>query len=198
MMAVLTGLTLLAGVGCTKQIQGSAQPDPDAPLTQVSEDGYGLTAGFADAPVQIEIFAEPQCSHCADLQRDVGDGLRHYIGLGQLAVTYRPMTFLDTGDLGYSARVSNALFVAASQPDSPAVAFQAFVEALWADQDPSGRGPDDDEIADPTWLSALLATIGNSATGIRSSSAWTEISVSISNPTDSTGKLFTNRREKTR
>ena len=155
MMAVLTGLTLLAGVGCTKQIQGSALPDPAAPLTQVSEDGYGLTAGFADAPVQIEIFAEPQCSHCADLQRDVGGGLRHYIGLGQLAVTYRPMTFLDTGGLGYSARVSNALFVAASEPDSPAVAFQRFVEALWADQDPSGRGPDDDEIAEKAGAAGL-------------------------------------------
>ncbi|MCV7431972.1 DsbA family protein [Mycolicibacterium bacteremicum] len=155
MLAVLTGLTLLVGVGCTKQIQGSAQPDPNAPLTQVSDDGYGLIAGFPEAPVQIEIFAEPQCSHCADLQRDVGDDLRHYIGLGQLAVTYRPMTFLETADYHYSERVSNALFVAASEGNSPAVDFQSFVEDLWADQDPSGRGPSDDEMAEKARAAGL-------------------------------------------
>ncbi len=33
---------------------------------------------------------------------------------------------------------------------------------------------------------------------MRSSSAWTLISVSISNPADSTGKLLTKRRENTR
>ena len=37
-----------------------------------------------------------------------------------------------------------------------------------------------------------------SPTGILSSSAWTLISVSISNPEEITGKLFTNRRENTR
>ena len=63
MLALLTGLTLLAGVGCTRQVEGSAQSDPVKPLTSVSEDGFGVVAGFPDAPVQIEIFAEPQCSH---------------------------------------------------------------------------------------------------------------------------------------
>ena len=147
MLAVLTGLTLLV-TGCTKQIEGTAQPDPNKPLTQLSEDGYGLIAGFAQAPVQIEIFAEPQCTHCADLQHDYGADLRHYIGLGQLAVTYRPMTFLEADDFHYSERVSNALFIAAAEGDTPAVAFQSFVEELWADQDPSGRGPSDDEMAE--------------------------------------------------
>ncbi|MGW0161281.1 DsbA family protein [Mycobacterium sp. NPDC003323] len=155
MLAVLTGLTLLVGVGCTKQIEGSAQSDPNQPLTQVSEDGYGVTAGFPQAPVQIEIFAEPQCSHCADLQRDFGEDLRHHIGLGRLAVTYRPMTFLEAADFHYSERVSNALFVAASEGDSPAVAFQSFVEDLWADQDPSGRGPTEEEIAEKARAAGL-------------------------------------------
>ena len=148
MLALLTGLTLLAGVGCSRQIEGSAQSDPDKPLTQVSEDGYGVVAGFADAPVQIEIFAEPQCSHCADLQRDAGDSIRQYLATGQLAVTYRPMTFLETADYHYSERVSNALFVVAQDDRTPAVAFQRFVEELWADQDPSGKGPTDDEMAE--------------------------------------------------
>lgn len=154
MLAVLTGLTLLV-TGCTKQIEGSAQSDPNKPMTQLSDDGYGLTAGFADAQVHIEIFAEPQCSHCADLQRDFGEDLRHHIGMGHLAVTYRPMTFLETGDFHYSERVSNALFVAASEGDTPAVPFQSFVEALWADQDPSGRGPSDEEMAEKARAAGL-------------------------------------------
>jgi len=148
MLALLTGLTLLTAVGCTRQIEGSAQSDPNKPLTQVSEDGFGIHAGFADAPVQIEIFAEPQCTHCADLQREVGESIQRHIAAGQLAVTYRPMTFLEMSGSHYSERVSNALFVAAQEGSTPAVAFQKFVEELWADQDPSGKGPTDDELAD--------------------------------------------------
>lgn len=148
MLALLTGLTLLTAVGCTRQIEGSALSDPNKPLTQVSEDGFGIHAGFDEAPVQIEIFAEPQCTHCADLQHDVGESLRLYIAGGQLAVTYRPMTFLEMSDSDYSERVSNALFVAAEDGRTPAVAFQKFVEELWADQDPSGKGPTDDELAE--------------------------------------------------
>lgn len=148
MLALLTGLTLLTAVGCTRQIEGSAQSDPNKPLIQVSEDGFGIHAGFADAPVQIEIFAEPQCTHCADLQRDAGESIQRYIAAGRLAVTYRPMTFLDMSDSNYSERVSNALFVAAQDGRTPAVAFQKFVEELWADQDPSGKGPTDDELAE--------------------------------------------------
>ena len=148
MLALLTGLTLLTAVGCTRQIEGSAQSDPNKPLTQVSEDGFGIRAGFDDAPVQIEIFAEPQCTHCADLQHDFGESIRGHLAGGRLAVTYRPMTFLEMSGSHYSERVSNALFVAAQDGRTPAVAFQKFVEELWADQDASGKGPTDDELAD--------------------------------------------------
>lgn len=159
MLALLTGLTLLAGVGCTRQIEGSAQSDPNKPMTQLSEDGFGVTAGFGEAPVQIEIFAEPQCTHCADLQHDSGESIRRYIATGQLAVTYRPMTFLDLGNYNYSERVSNALFVAAQDGRTPAVAFQRFVEELWADQDPSGKGPTDDELAEKARTAGIPAEL---------------------------------------
>jgi protein-disulfide isomerase len=148
MLALLTGLTLLVGVGCTRQIEGNALSDPNKPLAQVSADGFGIVAGFDEAPVQIEIFAEPQCTHCAELQHDVGESIRQYIASGQLEVTYRPLTFLEMTDHDYSKRVSNALFVAAQADQTPAAAFQHFVEELWADQDPSGQGPTDAEIAE--------------------------------------------------
>ncbi len=65
-------------------------PAPRCPIPPrcrwpLAEDGYGIVAGFDDAPVQIEIFTEPQCTHCSDLQRDFGDQLAYYINVGRLA-----------------------------------------------------------------------------------------------------------------
>lgn len=78
-----------------------------------------------------------------------------YISLGQLAVTYRPVTFLDQ-DGDHSARVSNAMF-AAAEAAPRAVAFQAFVEDLWAHQQPGGNGPSDTEMADMAQESGIPA-----------------------------------------
>ncbi|KAA0101827.1 protein-disulfide isomerase [Mycolicibacterium sp. P1-18] len=138
--------------GCTRAVSGTALGDPDPPRVAMTEDSFGIRAGLEDAPVQLEIYTEPQCTHCADLQHDFGDQFAYYIGAGQLAITYRPMTFLDTPDTdGHSARVANALFVAASpggQASTSGAQFQRFVERLWANQDPGGRGPDDATIAE--------------------------------------------------
>lgn len=142
---LLAGLLIVTG--CTKQIAGAAQPDPDKPPVELSEDGYGVVAGFDNARAHIEIFTEPQCTHCADLQADFGDQLAYYIAVGRLQVTYRPLTFLDTVADGYSARVSNALFLAAD-PEATGAAFQRFVEELWAHQGSGGSGPSDDGMAE--------------------------------------------------
>jgi protein-disulfide isomerase len=150
-VVVLTIVLMLAAAGCTKQVSGTAQPDPNKAPLELSEDGFGIVAGFDNAPVRIEIFTEPQCSHCADLQADFGDQIAYYIGVGTLKVTYRPLTFLDEESGGHSARVSNALFLAAEASDgqkATGTEFQRFVEELWANQDPGGPGPSDDEMAD--------------------------------------------------
>jgi protein-disulfide isomerase len=168
--ALLVGLMLLA-TGCSRQVSGTAKLDPVGPTITMSDDGFGIVAGFPDAPVQIEIYTEPQCSHCADLQRDFGEEFIDYINLGQLAITYRPLTFLDDRPDGYSARIANALFIAAQPAGSPeapsgvsAVAFQKWVEELWANQATDGRGPSNDEIADMAAKSGLpketVAAIG--------------------------------------
>lgn len=138
---------LLVAVGCIRQVAGTAHRDPAQPPVTVSEDGYGVVAGYADAPVSIEIFTEPQCTHCADLQADFGAQLAYYIGVGQLRVTYRPLIFLDEVHDGHSARVSNALFLAADR-DVTGTQFQRFVAELWLSQEPGGQGPSDDEIAE--------------------------------------------------
>lgn len=150
-VVVLTVALLLGAVGCTKQVSGTAAPDPNKAPLELSEDGFGIVAGFDNAPARIEIFTEPQCSHCADLQADFGDQIAYYIGVGALKVTYRPVTFLDEETGGHSARVSNAMFLAAEGADgqkATGTEFQRFVEELWANQDPGGPGPSDDDMAD--------------------------------------------------
>ncbi|MGV0794425.1 DsbA family protein [Mycolicibacterium sp. XJ1819] len=146
-VVVLTIALSLALVGCTRQISGVAQRDPSRPPVTVSDDGFGVVAGFDEAPYRIEVFTEPQCSHCADLQADFGDQMAYYIGVGQLRVTYRPLTFLDDRTGGHSARVSNALFLAA-EGEATGTEFQRFVMELWANQNPGGRGPSDADMAD--------------------------------------------------
>ncbi|HJT94480.1 MAG TPA: thioredoxin domain-containing protein, partial [Mycobacterium sp.] len=161
-VVVLTIALLLGAVGCTKQVSGAAAPDPNKPPLELSEDGFGVVAGFENAPARIEIFTEPQCSHCADLQADFGDQLAYYIGVGALKVTYRPVTFLDEETGGHSARVSNAMFLAAEGADgqkATGTEFQRFVAELWASQDPGGPGPSDDEMADMAKQAGMPETV---------------------------------------
>ncbi len=139
---------LLAPTACSRQIDGVAQPDPHKAGVALSSDGFGIVAGFADAPVQLEIFTEPQCTHCAHLQATAGEDIKRHIESGQIAVTYRPMTFLDDEyEIDYSAVVSNALFLAV-EPSTPAATFQNFVEELWANQELSFLDYTDEDFAD--------------------------------------------------
>jgi protein-disulfide isomerase len=152
-VVLITAATMIVAVGCTKQVAGTAESDPNKPPLTVSKDGYGIVAGFDNAPTKIEIYTEPQCNHCADLQHDFGDQLAYYIAVGQLEVTYRPMTFLDDTTGGYSGQVSNALFLATQKTGSPQITatgteFQHFVENVWAHQRPGGNPPTGDELLD--------------------------------------------------
>lgn len=133
-VATVLTMTLVLATGCSKVITGVALPDPHRPGVAITSDGFGIVAGFADAPVQLEIFTEPQCPHCAHLQATFGEDIKRYIESGQLAVTYRPMTFLDDEyGIDYSAVAGNALFLTVDSSTS-AAAFQTFVEDLWANQ----------------------------------------------------------------
>ena len=169
--ALLLGLAgLLFGVtGCAQEVQGVARPDPTpAPLT-VTEDGMGIVAGFDEAPAHIEIFTEPQCTHCRDLQLDFGDQLAYHIAVGDLQVTYRPLTFLDEAADGYSATVANAMFSAASGGESPAsgTQFQRFVEELWANQDPGGPSFSGDELREMAAAAGMPDPLGDTVAADR-------------------------------
>jgi protein-disulfide isomerase len=147
-VVVAVAALLLMLTGCSREIAGVAKPHPRQPGVALSSDGYGIVAGFADAPVQLEIFTEPQCEHCAHLQATSGDEIKRNIESGRLAVTYRPLTFFDAEPyIVYSALVSNALFLTVD-PATSAGTFQSFVEDLWAHQDLAGQDVSNDDIAD--------------------------------------------------
>ncbi|UAK53284.1 thioredoxin domain-containing protein [Mycolicibacterium smegmatis] len=156
--AVLAAVVLTTA-GCARVVEGTPQANTDPPGSEITEDGSGILIGYHAAPVRIEIFAEPQCPPCGRLQRDYGDEIAEYVGEGRLAVVYRPMTFLDLDGPGYSAHVSNALFLAAG-PDTDATTFQKFVQTVWSNQEPEGSaGPSDDELADMASESGISADL---------------------------------------
>ncbi|WP_234706030.1 DsbA family protein [Mycolicibacterium setense] len=147
MLAVLALSVAGSTAGCTRLVDGAAQANGNKPGSEITEDGWGVQIGYPDAPAQIELFTEPQCPACARLQHDSGAEIAAAVGQGRLAVTYRPLTFLDMSVTEYSANVANALFLAAGA-GTTGTAFQAFVEDLWSHQQPEGSpGPTDEEIA---------------------------------------------------
>ncbi|WP_176562135.1 DsbA family protein [Mycolicibacterium palauense] len=161
----------LVATGCSNVIEGTPRADPRTPGVALTDDGFGVVAGFDDAPVHLEIFTEPQCTHCADLQHDYGEEIRSHLQAGRLAVTYRPLTFFDEEYyLDYSALVSNALFLAVA-PSTSAGDFQTFVEDLWANQDLSYidyTDADFAEIAEEAGLAApIVEDIDSGARGVR-------------------------------
>ncbi len=147
MLAVLALSVAGSTTGCTRLVDGTAQANGDKPGSAITQDGWGVQIGYPDAPARIEFFTEPQCPACAHLQHEFGDAIANAVGQGKLAVTYRPLTFLDRSVTEYSAHVANALFLAAG-PTTTGAAFQAFVQDLWGHQEPEGSpGPTDDQIA---------------------------------------------------
>jgi hypothetical protein len=130
---------LAATLGLVMFTTSTAQAD--VPRTS---DGDGVLVGSWIAPVQLEVFCEPQCPHCAEFEAADGDRLAAALAGGRLAITYRWLTFLDGRHHNdVSARLVNALFLAADPATSP-TAYQAFVQDLYRHQ--SSGGPTNNDI----------------------------------------------------
>jgi hypothetical protein len=131
----------------------------DVPRTP---DGNGVivASGWSGAaPVQLEIFCDPQCPYCAQLESTYGDRFAGDLASGRLAVTYRWLTFLDAKHHNdVSARISNALFLAAD-PTTSATAYQALVQDLYRHQSPDG--PNNSDIAAMARESGVAAVVAD-------------------------------------
>ena len=59
-------------VACVITFPGPAGADPEAQGTSLAPDRFGVVAGSADAPVQLEVFCDPQCPDCAKFESASG------------------------------------------------------------------------------------------------------------------------------
>jgi protein-disulfide isomerase len=136
---------ILAVTACTSVVAGQAMAPEGVSATgvRISDDGYGVVLGNAES-VAIDVFIEPQCPHCGHFFDEFGDELSKHVSKDDLAVTIRPVTFLDFED-DYSARASNAIFLAAQQPGVTPKDVFGYVMALYADL-ASGVLPGDDDV----------------------------------------------------
>lgn len=147
MRSWLKMLVTAAAVAVT--VIGTAGADPGAPAAPaapgavVAADRFSVLAGSPDAPVQLELFCDPQCPICGRFESASGAALGRELGSGRVALTYRWLTFLDArrGN-DASARMAAAL-IRAADPGIPATAYQAFVQNLYR----AGGDPDTDAIA---------------------------------------------------
>lgn len=182
MRAWLGALAVL--VTCGVCLPGAAGAEEGAPGTALSPDHFGVLAGSASAPVQLEFFCDPQCPECAKFESASGDALGRHLAAGDVAVTYRWMTFLDARRHNdTSARVGNAL-MAAADPATPAATYQAFVANLYR----KGGTPGVEDIATTARESGLPAHVveriatGQPAVETISMNAFNRVQLLAANP----------------
>ncbi|CAL8896717.1 DsbA family protein [Kocuria varians] len=94
------------------------------PAAEESPDTTKTPLGIVDAdkaasngkPVQLVIFQDFECVHCADFEKENADTIKKAVDSGKVEVEYRNLNFLDkaTADQ-YSSRSANAAYLVAEQ-----------------------------------------------------------------------------------
>lgn len=94
------------------------QPAPEEPDTTRTPPGIvdADKAATNGEPVQLVVFQDYECVHCADFEKENAELLKKYVDAGKLDVEYRNLNFLDkaTPDQ-YSSRAANAAYLVAEQ-----------------------------------------------------------------------------------
>jgi protein-disulfide isomerase len=149
--AVLALSLLFTSVGCAAVIPGNAvaaKLDAAGGVPR-TDDGHGIVLGTAQdgGAAAIDLFIEPQCPHCGHFVAEYGDAIAKDIAGNRLAVTIRPLTFMDNGSHDYSARATNAIFlIAADRAATPALVWK-FIQGLYARLMSTASHADNDGIA---------------------------------------------------
>jgi protein-disulfide isomerase len=145
-------LSALLATGCATTITGHAVAGGSAASRSglaLSDDGHGVVLGTSGdgGAVAIDLFIEPQCPHCGQFVAEYGDAIAKDLASGRLAVTIRPLTFLDNGSDDYSARATNAIFLVAADDESTPALVWKFIQGLYAKLVSSASLADDDGLA---------------------------------------------------
>ncbi|MGR6900400.1 DsbA family protein [Glutamicibacter sp. BSL13] len=89
-----------------------------------------LKVGAKGEPVNITIYADANCIHCADFEKTYGQQLHQWLADGKVTVEYRMVGYLDRGSAtNYSSRAANAMACVA---DADPSAYLGFVEGVFA------------------------------------------------------------------
>jgi protein-disulfide isomerase len=95
-----------------------------------------IVVGKASAPVTITAYEDFQCPTCLQFEQQNATQIAAWVKAGTVKVEYRPVAILDrSSSTNYSTRSLNA---AAALIDTDPSAFQAFHDALYANQPAEG------------------------------------------------------------
>jgi protein-disulfide isomerase len=103
----------------------------------------GVTVGRSDARVTIDLYEDPQCPVCRQLETDAGATIATWVESGRAKVRYHVISFLDrVSPDKFSSRAANALYCAAD-----AGVYARYHDLVFANQPAEGQpGPTSDQL----------------------------------------------------
>mgnify|MGYP001164243759 CR=1 FL=1 len=147
-LAVLVVVVGIIAIGITQRGGKSAStdtPSADSPLpTGISADnGYGFQVSTAANKPDVVIFEDFQCPACANFEQTYGPAIQELAAAGDIALTYRIMTFLDNNlQTDHSSRAASAFGCSID-----AGAGEAYHNTIYANQPQTeGAGWTDDQL----------------------------------------------------
>lgn len=116
-VVIVLVLALGAGVGVQYyrghskvEVTSTGRPEPTV-ITGPGTSGKGVTVGKTGAKVNIDLYLDFRCPHCADFEKDSGATLDKLVEDGTATLTYWPLQFVNPDS---SPRLANAFAAAAA------------------------------------------------------------------------------------
>jgi len=136
--------------------------NPDVTAAMQADGSVLLSA--PNAPTTVDIFEDPLCPYCAQLEQTFGQELAQALDEGRIAVRYHMLDFLNAASASgdYSTRAIAATQCIADTGDG--IAFSKFHSVLFSpEQQPEEKGSSDHTNAD---LAALAKDAGANDTAV--------------------------------
>lgn len=115
MLALVAVVVVVAfSVGGNDDTEQADSEAPDVEAPDVESVDAGLVHG--DGPVQVDIYLDYSCDHCATFEETHADRLAGEVGAGAITITYHPLALLDSYSAdNYSTRAAAASACAAAE-----------------------------------------------------------------------------------
>lgn len=115
-------IVVIALFGLVQWQRSQVDEGAAAPAAAAGGVGTGIVYGDQDAKVEVELFEDFLCPHCAAFQADAEPVLQEYLDSGDIRVLYYPVTLSSFGEP--TERAANAYACAADQGSEEALAYQ--------------------------------------------------------------------------